>query len=151
LLIDFVPVSAGPSRPPFAPGESFDGEVVFYRSAAPLRGQLATRFPKAAHAWPEAASGLDAALTEFETALACQPWLDLWPLAAGGLHVRRLAPHLLALADDSGLALPIGPAAPDELLPLLGLSGIAAWFTWDGRFANVLAAATPIGDWHEAQ
>jgi len=152
LLVDFVPVSAGPSGPSFVPGETFDGEVVFYRSAAPLRAQVATRLPaKASHAWPEVASGLDAALNEFETTLARQPWLDLWPLAARGLHVRRLTPHLLALADDSGLTLPIGPVTPDGLLPMLGLSDIAAWFTWDGRFANVLAAATPIGNWHEAR
>ncbi len=77
LLIDFVPVSVGPSASPFTAGEILKGEVVFYPSAAPLRGQLATREAASTDlAWPALPWGLDAALRAYETALACQPWLE---------------------------------------------------------------------------
>jgi len=149
LLIDFVPVSVGPSASPFTAGEVLTGEVVLYPSAAPLRGQLATR--EAANtdpAWPALPRGLQAALGAYETALARQPWLDRWPLAASGLTVERVAAQQLVLAGDDGLALPIERTHTDDLLPLVGAGAVSVLCTWDGRFARLLAADTAIGRWH---
>jgi hypothetical protein len=149
LLIDFVPVSVGPSAPPFAAGETLKGEVVFYPSAAPLRGQLATReAARADLAWPELSRGLDAALGAYETALARQPWLERWPLAAARVAVERTATQQLVLADDGGLALPLERGQTDHLLPLIGIGRISMLGTWDGRFARLLAAETAIGRWY---
>jgi uncharacterized protein (DUF2267 family) len=149
LLIDFVPASGGPASSPFAAGEVFSGEVVFYPSATPLRGLLATRVPAAAPVdWPKWADGLDAALATYGTVLAAQPWLESWPLGAGGLSVARLAAGRLALADDSGRALPIDRAQTEALTVMLGLSPISALFIWDGACATLLAADTPIGRWY---
>jgi SWIM zinc finger len=150
LLIDFVPVSSGPAGSPFTAGETLSGEVVFYPSAAPLRAQLATRIAGSPTlAWPELPEGLDAALGEYEAALARQPWLERWPLAARGIAVERIAPHQLALADHNGRALPIDRSQSQDLRPLLGIGTISALIAWDGRFGTLLAAETAIGRWHE--
>jgi hypothetical protein len=152
LLMDFVPVSVGPSASPFTPGEVLKGEVVFYPSATPLRGQLATREAANANiAWPALSQGLHTALCAYETALARQPWLERWPLVASQLTVERIAPQQLVLAGDNALALPIERSQTDNLLPLLGIGPISALCTWDGRFARLLAAETAIGRWHEGR
>jgi len=151
LLIDFVPVSVGPAGSPFTPGETLRGEVVFYPSPAPLRGQLATREPASPDlAWPALPQGLQGALSKYETALAGQPWLERWPLGASQLGVERIAPQQLVLAAGDGPALPIERSQTDDVLPLLGVGPISALCTWDGRFARLLAADTAIGRWHEA-
>jgi hypothetical protein len=150
LLIDFVPVSAGPATSPFAAGETLNGEVVFYPSATPLRGQLATRETASPNiAWPELPQGLHAALCAYETALARQPWLERWPLAGSKLTLERITPQQLVFTDDNGLALPIERSQTDGLLPLVGVGTISALCSWDGRFARILAANTAIGRWHE--
>ena len=150
LLVEFVPVSAGASGLPFAPGEVIAGEVVFFPSAAPLRGLMATRASAdAATAWPTFADGLDLALSDYERALAAQPWIELWPLAAGGLGLRRIGPRQLALTDKAGIVLPLDRRQADTALPLMGLDAFSAVFLWDGVFATILAAETSIGRWHE--
>jgi hypothetical protein len=150
LLIDFVPVSSGPSTSPFIAGEALAGEVVFYPSALPLRAQLARRTPLSSNPpWPSLPGGLAAALTEYESALARQPWLESWPLAARSLRVVELASGQLALADASGLTLALDRAQTDDLTPMLRLEPLSALWIWDGRFATLLAADTPVGRWHE--
>jgi hypothetical protein len=152
LLIDFVPVSVGPSASPYTAGETLKGEVVFYPSATPLRGQLATREAASANiAWPVLPQGLEAAFCAYQTALARQPWLERWPLAASQLAVERVAPQQLVLAGENMLALPIERTQTDDLLPLVGIGPISALCTWDGRFARLLAADTAIGRWHEGR
>jgi hypothetical protein len=151
LLIDFVPVSSGPSASPFVAGETIAGEVVFYPSATPLRAQLATRTAGSTTTpWPPMPDSLAASLGEYETALARQPWIESWPLAAGGLTVVQVAPGQLGLTDGSGLTLPLDRAQADAVTPMLGLAPLAALWIWDGRFATLLAADTPLGRWHEA-
>jgi hypothetical protein len=149
LLIDFVPVSAGPSASPFTAGEMLKGEVVLYPSAAPLRGQLATReASERGMSWPQLPQVLDAALRAYETALARLPWLERWPLVASQLTVERSAAQQLVLASEDGIALPIERAQTDELLPLVGAGAVSVVATWDGRFARLLAADTTIGRWY---
>ena len=150
LLIDFVPVSTGASTSPFVAGEIIAGEVVFYPSPAPLRGQLASREPvETAPAWPPLAANLDAALRQWDTALASVPWIEQWPIAVQGVHLGRLSPTQLVVRDSDGATLPLDARQTEGLLPLLGLESIALLLLWDGRFATVLAAETAIGRWHE--
>jgi hypothetical protein len=150
LLLDFVPATGGPSNPPFEPGETLTGEVVFYPSATPLRALLATRAAAQGEgAWPEFPAGLGAALARYRVALAQQPWLDQWPLGAAGIRLERLADTQLVLADQDGTALPLERSQTEALMPMLGLDHLSAVFTWDGRFATLLAADTPIGRWYE--
>jgi hypothetical protein len=152
LLIDFVPVSVGPSTSPFTPGEVLKGEVVFYPSPTPLRGQLAAREAASPNiAWPVLPQGLHAALCAYEAALARLPWLDRWPLAASQLTVERTARRQLVLAGENELALPIERSQTDDLIPMLGIGPISALCTWDGHFAKLLAAETAIGRWHQGR
>jgi uncharacterized protein DUF5691 len=117
-----VPVSAGPSASPFTAGEVLKGEVVFYPSAAPLRGQLATREAAASGdiPWPALPAGLHTPLSAYDTALARQPWLERWPLAAAQLRLERMTARQLVLAANDGIALPIERGQTDDLLPLVG-------------------------------
>jgi hypothetical protein len=150
LLIDFVPVSGGPASPPFSAGEAFSGEVVFYPSATPLRGLLASRAPVSTRAdWPTWPKGLGPALDAYEDALARQPWLEYWPLGSSGLSMACLSGGRMGLADAAGRALPLHRAQSDALAVMLGLSPISALFIWDGACATLLAADTPIGRWHD--
>jgi hypothetical protein len=149
LLLDFVPVSTAATASAFIAGEMFSAELVFYPSATPLRAQLASRSASAPLAWPDLPDGLDAALGAYEAALAAQPWIDSWPLAARGLAVEQIEPGRLGLGDGSGLALPLDRQQTDRLLPMLGLAPISALCVWDGRVATLLAADTPVGAWYE--
>jgi hypothetical protein len=151
LLIDFVPVSSGPSSSPFLAGETLSAEVVFYPSATPLRALIATRTPASTQTinWPGFPAGLSAALVEYENALARQPWIEYWPLRASALTVDRLSAQQLALADSDGHIVPIERVQTDILTVLLGLEPISALFLWDGTSATLLAADTSIGRWHE--
>jgi hypothetical protein len=155
LLVDYVPVSAGASASPFVPGETLEAEVVFYPSAAPLRAQLVTRRPAAEDAveisWPVASPGLDVALADYEMALARLPWLDTWPVSAGGVALALVKSGPLVLVDRSGRTMPIEPGQADDLMPLIGLTDLAVIAAWDGRTATVLALTTPYGVWHEGR
>lgn len=151
LLVDFVPVSGGAFGFPFAPGESIEGDIVFYPSAAPLRGMLATRkVAETSVPWPKAHSGLATALDEFAARLGALPWLDSWPLLADDVFVRTAAKDLVVLADAHGRAIPVHRAQAEALMSMIGLESISALFTWDGRIARILALDTPIGRWHES-
>jgi hypothetical protein len=148
VLMDFVPVSGGAFGFPFEPGELLEGEVVFYPSAAPLRGLLATRKPAEAAPWPRSAAGVGPALDEFARRLGALPWLDSWPLLMDGVAVLTAGKGALVIADDQGRAVPIASAQVEALTPMLGLAGLSMLCLWDGRTAQVLAADTAIGRWH---
>lgn len=151
VLIDFVPVSGGAFGFPFEAGESIEGEVVFYPSAAPLRGLLATRKTGGMPApWPKGHMGLASAFDEFAARLGALPWLESWPLMADGVAIRTAGTDLLVLADAHGRALPLARAQSEALMPMVGLESLSVLFTWDGRVARILAVDTPIGRWHES-
>ncbi|MGJ5175663.1 SWIM zinc finger family protein [Bradyrhizobium oligotrophicum] len=148
VLVDFVPVSSGGAGFPFAPGEVIDGEVVFYPSAAPLRGLLASRKTSGAASWPRPLPGLAPALQDYAAKLAALPWLDRWPLLLSGVALRTAGKGALAIIDASGEAIAVERGQEDQLAPLLGLDDLSLLCLWDGRTAQVLAADTPLGRWH---
>jgi SWIM zinc finger len=149
VLIDFVPVSGGAYGFSFEPGESIEGEIVFYPSAAPLRGLLASRRPASAPVqWPEGHADLGAAMEEFAARLATLPWLDAWPLLAEGVAIRTAGKGMVVLTDEHGSALTLERSQADALMPMIGLEIRKALFTWDGRLARMLALDTPVGQWH---
>jgi len=151
LLIDFVPVSGGAFGFAYEPGETIEGEIVFYPSAAPLRGLMASRQAGGTHArWPAAdRAGLSAALDEFARQLQALPWIERWPLMASGVEIFRSQKGQLMIGDRTGVMAPIDKGQTDALLPMVGLGGLSLFFTWDGRSARILAADTPVGRWHE--
>ncbi|WP_257170193.1 SWIM zinc finger family protein [Bradyrhizobium sp. SRS-191] len=148
VLIDFVPVSGGGAGFPFAPGEVIGGEIVFYPSAAPLRGLLASRKTGAAAAWPRPLPGLAPALQDYAAKLAALPWLEHWPLLLSDVALRTAGKGTLVITDAGGAAIAVERSQIDQLVPLLGLDHISLLCLWDGRTAQVLAADTPLGRWH---
>lgn len=151
VLMDFVPVSGGAYGFPFEPGDSIDGEVVFYPSAAPIRGLLASRNAATQPAaWPRSSSGVSSALADYHQRLSVVPWLDAWPLLLSNVELRTAGRGKLVVNDGGEHALPIVQAQTEALMPLLGVPQLSLLALWDGHTANVLAADTPIGRWHEA-
>jgi hypothetical protein len=148
VLIDFVPASGGAFGFPFEPGECLEGEVVFYPSAAPLRGLLATRKRADDVPWPRWLRGLGPALREFANRLGTLPWVDGWPLMMDGVAIRTAGKGVLVLTDDLGHAIPLERSQVDALMPMIGIDGVSLLCLWDGRVAQVIAADTPIGRWH---
>ena len=155
LLLDFVPVAAGSTASPFSEGEVFVGEAVFYHSPTPIRALLANRSDTAdTIAWPDGLPGIEAALADYERALAAVPWQMGWPMVVSGVRVVRTADDGLAIADagpmDDAAAtvLPIDKSTQDAALPLLGLQPISVLAQWDGQSLQLMAADTPSGRWH---
>ncbi|CCE03870.1 SWIM zinc finger family protein [Bradyrhizobium sp. STM 3809] len=148
VLIDFVPVSGGGAGFPFAPGDVIDAEVVFYPSAAPLRGLLASRKTSSVAPWPRPLPGLAPALHDYAATLAALPWLERWPLLLSGVALRTAGKASLGIIDGSGEAIAVERGQREQLMPLLGLDDLSLLCLWDGRVAQVLAADTPLGRWH---
>jgi hypothetical protein len=62
-------------------GTEIDAELCFYPAAVPLRALVATRHGSAvACDRPAMTTGLEAALADYATALAAEPWLEEWPI-----------------------------------------------------------------------
>jgi hypothetical protein len=156
LLLDFIPVSAGVQAAPYTPGELLLAELVFYPSATPLRAHIAAREPMPFDPlaetvpWPQFPAGLGQALGAYDSALALQPWLDAWPVAASGVYLVRGEKNELLLASRDGVVLPLSGAQADAALPLLGLEDVSIAGLWDGRLFTLFAAGTPLGLWYEA-
>jgi hypothetical protein len=156
LLLDFIPVSVGVQAAPYMPGELLLAELVFYHSATPLRAQIAAREPVPFDPlaeklpWPSFPAGLGQALAAYDAALAMQPWLDAWPVAASGTRLVRGEAGGLLFASGDGVALPLNSAQADAALPMLGVENLSIAGLWDGRLLTLFAAETPLGLWYEA-
>jgi hypothetical protein len=148
LLLDFVPLVGGSASFLLAPGESFNGELVFYPSVAPLRALIAERSQTQENGdWPSRCPDLDAALRERDAALARQPFIGDWPIAAAGVHIRVASGGRLFVTGSESLALPLDKSQTERALPLLGLETISITGLWDGRALSLFAANTTIGLW----
>ena len=156
LLLDYIPVSTGAQGTPYTPGEILLAELVFYPSATPLRAHIANREPvpfdplAEPPPWPRFPAGLGPALDGYDAALALQPWLDAWPLAASEVHLvrggewrpacyrrrwRRTAAEARAIGGRAAAS------GPWTLLPSRG-SGTASCSRCSPR-------ETPLGLWYE--
>ncbi|MFN0191871.1 MAG: SWIM zinc finger family protein [Aestuariivirga sp.] len=145
VLIDFVPVATGAGGSAFLPGEIFEGEVVYYPSAAPLRSVLARRGDTPA-ATPPATASLAAALDAYDGLRAAQPWLRHWPMTVSGVACRRHGADGLWLVNGEA-AVPLHPRQQDDGLVLTGLALQSVTGLWDGRFFTAVMAETALGRW----
>jgi hypothetical protein len=147
VLMDFVPVSIGAVGKTYSAGETFEAELVFYPSSAPLRAIIAQqhgRVTQEGH-WQAPPDDVSGALDRYEASLGARPWLGEWPIAVHNAVVARAADGLVLF--DSKAAVPIKPGEDDSVLPLIGLEGIDAFGLWDGRRLDLKFAETPLGRW----
>jgi hypothetical protein len=133
LLLQFAPLSQA-IEGALPPGIGFDAELVYYPGAVPLRALIKEHLGQptplsALPGWPTIAAGVEA----YATALAADPWLELFPLPlhavvpireCDGWAVRDGAGHLLPLSPRFGLGW--------ELLAIGGGHPVILFGEWDG-------------------
>ena len=150
LLLDFVPVATGAANGGYMVGEVLEAELVFYPSTAPLRA-LVVRSTGASYSsedlTPAKGTSREAYAT-YEAALRLQPWLTVWPLSFRSGRVRRAGKVLFVCDAEGGSdALPLEPSQTELAEPLLAMECFHAVVLWDGRYATLCWAETPLGRW----
>lgn len=131
-------------------GTAFEGIIVHYPSALPLRALVVNRRETAEArtlAFPE--GSVAGQLRGFAAALGRMPWLQRWPIV---LDAARLGQHgdRWLLADAASEALPLHPsfAGGPALWRMLSASGgrpATVSAEWDGETARPLAMWTSAG------
>ena len=148
LLLDFVPLVGGSASFVLAPGESLNAELVFYPSVAPLRALIAERSQtREGGDWPSPCPDLETALSERDAALARQPFIGDWPIAAAEVQIRISSRGQLCVSKPGSLTLPLHKSQTERALPLVGLEAIDIAGLWDGQSVALFAANTAFGLW----
>jgi SWIM zinc finger len=147
LLMDFVPLATGAGGSPFAPGERFHAELVFYPSAAPMRAIIAARSeaPASSNAPPPQVP-LREALDSCHAMRSRQPWLGAWPVSFTADAVVQTGKGELWVTDGD-LAVPLDPRQRDETLVLTQVDLSAMTGFWNGASLNAASAETSLGKW----
>jgi len=147
LLLQFAPKSMALELT-LLPGATFEGEVVFYPSATPLRAVLRREeaqgsAPDLPSGPPARPGGVEAALFEYAKAVANNPWLESWPFALEEtLVIPGPAEHPWRVRDSAGSELPLRPNPTAQWL-LLALTGGAAcrlFGEWNGLSLRLFGA-----------
>lgn len=146
-LIDFVPVATGAAAGGYAVADTFDAELAFYPSPAPLRALLVSQTsgtqPGGAIDLPT--HDLQTAYAVYEDALAVRPWLGDYPLAFLSAEIRRSGETLMVCSG--GIALPLFAAQEAVAWPLLRAGAFDGMGLWDGRTLDLRWAETSLGRW----
>ena len=139
LVLQFA-VGAAPFATMLLPGTSFDGDLVFYPSALPLRALIRERrgSPSPLDRFPAAAS-IDALLDGWSAALARLPWLDRYPAVLQSVVPVPDEGSPWRLRDAAGVQLPLVRGDHWMLLALSGGHPVDVAGEWDG------AAILPLG------
>ncbi|MEU4317009.1 SWIM zinc finger family protein [Nocardia sp. NPDC024068] len=145
-----------PSRVP-PPGLATEADLHFYPGAAPLRAvvghtpgsESVTKSPSAADLRATGAGTIAAALDDFATAAAADPWLESRPVLLHDVIPARTGADLLVTEPD-GAALPLAAAAePWRLLALSGGRPVTVFGTWTGRRLDVISVLV-ADEFHDA-
>jgi hypothetical protein len=129
------------------PGTVIDAELVFFPGAYPLRALVKTRHaqPDSLAAWPGFAA-VEEALAAYASALACNPWVERFPLA-----LRDVVPVARdgswAVRDAAGQVLALSPkfVRAWTLMALGGGRPLSLFGEWDGD------ACLPLGIWADGR
>ncbi|HAJ64454.1 MAG TPA: hypothetical protein DCP31_38825 [Cyanobacteria bacterium UBA8543] len=119
----------------FIPGTAIDAELGFFESAYPLRALLKVR-----HASPTSLltlpgeESIATALSTYIKALACQPWIEQFPLILQAI-VPSQHNNGWAISDSAGYLLPITYRFEQgwQLLALSGGHPINVFGEWNGK------------------
>jgi hypothetical protein len=139
LLLHFAPAGAArgegkPIDPTFVPGTAFDGSLVFYPSASPVRAIVKER--GAAVAWPpdQGFTTVAEAIRETAGADARMPWIE-----SHGVLLREAIPSTVAstprVRDAAGGTLPLSHRFRERwrLLAVSGGAAVSLFGEWDGE------------------
>jgi hypothetical protein len=139
LVLQFA-VGAAPFATMLLPGTLFDGDLVFYPSALPLRALIRERrgSPLALDRFPGAVS-VETLLDGWSGALARLPWLDRYPAVLQSVVPIPDGPSSWRLRDAAGVQLPLVRGDHWLLLALSGGHPIDLAGEWDGE------AILPLG------
>jgi hypothetical protein len=150
VLIDFVPMATGAAAGGYLAGDRIDAALSYYRSAVPLRAQVAT-LRKGAEQSGEPLTlpddRLGASYARYERALAELPWLGTMPLPFRSARVRRKGEQLYLHDGESELALPLDPSQTNDALPLASVDRIDGIGLWNGYELTLAWAETQLGRW----
>jgi hypothetical protein len=143
-----------PRGPELSPGSRFDGEIVFFPGASPLRAVIKSRqaLPWAPGQAPRGHAGIREAFRAHSQALALNPWIERWPMALSDvsldLRMDGEIEHWF-VRDGGGHVLPIVPrhAPAWQWLALAGGRPIGIFGEWNGWNLAPLAAWTGEGLW----
>jgi hypothetical protein len=153
LLLDFVPLAGGATSAGFLLGDSFEAELVFHPSTAPLRALVGRQTSPAAGVPgppPLPSQPLSEAHADYRAAVAARPWTGEWPLAFRSASVRRRGTDFFLVDPDDGLALRCAPEQAAALWSLAASPAVDGVGLWDGRSFRLSQAATDLGRWVDA-
>lgn len=148
LLLHFAPAGAvrnetKPIDPTFVPGTAFDGTVVFFPSAAPLRAVVKER--TAPVDWPSDIGYADVseAIAATAAADARMPWIESHPVLLREAIPTTLTPALVR--DSAGSSIPLASRFRDRwrLLAVSGGTAVPMFGEWDGE------SLMPLTVWSE--
>lgn len=124
------------------PGSNIDAELAFYSSAFPLRALIKehrTTIPlnDAHQAYSRTIAEL---LDDYSTALAYNPWLEIYPALLHNLHLVQ-ANQQWHFRDADGLMLPFNSngSNPWQILAISGGVPITMFGEWNGRYLTPLS------------
>lgn len=144
LILDYS-VNAQPMESLLVPGSTFDGELVFFQSGAPLRAMVRSRNQLVAFtppSIPEAEASIESNLRRFAIALAKNPWLARWPIVLDNARLARIGESWVIAQGQAHL--PLAPSFEGSmsfwrLVAASGAQPVTIAAEWDGMHA------TPIG------
>jgi hypothetical protein len=137
LLLHFAPAGAvrsetKPIDPTFVPGTAFDGTLVFFPSAAPLRAIVKERTN--AVDWPADLGypGVSEAIAATADADARMPWIESHPILLREATPTTLSP--VHVRDAAGRWMPLSTRFRDRwrLLAVSGGAAVPLFGEWDG-------------------
>lgn len=137
IVLDFA-AGNQPLDPSLVAGTEFEGELVFFPSAQPMRALVKARTGATSmiRSLPASAgdAGCEDALAGYASALAQLPWLSRWPMLLMGVtpHART---ERRSVIDQHGRWLPIKPRDSDfwRLISLSGGRPVNVLGEWDGE------------------
>ncbi|MEM8595655.1 MAG: SWIM zinc finger family protein [Pseudomonadota bacterium] len=142
LLLDFFPAALGKRSSAFAEGEQFEGAVVFYPAARPLRAQLVERKAIDGDPLPWPGTVAQDPLAMYQAAQDAAPWTLDTPVVLPEGRIYRHGQMHWWQASGSGEALPLR-RAPSQAAAGMTLEQTVG--LWDGERLALLAARSPWG------
>ena len=149
LLLHFAPLGtarseAKPVDPTFVPGTAFDGTLVFFPSATPLRAIVKERAGAVAWASDQGYASISEAVAATAAADARMPWIESHPMLLRGAIPTMMSP--LRVRDAAGHWLPLSYRFRDRwrLLAVSGGTAIPLFGEWNGE------SLMPLTVWGES-